>query len=393
MKVALLNTIYKKRSTGRICSDFIAYTKTLNDVEAFMYFGFGGVSDEDSFRLDTDREAWNHLYLTRLFDSHAHHSKKATKKLILKLKEYKPDVLFIHNMHGYYLDMEMFLSYVKESNIPTIFVLHDCWLFTGHCAYFDVSGCNKWKTHCKHCPSLKEYPRSILIDRSKHNFDWKVNCFKGLKNVTFVGPCKWIVDLFKESHLKDYPVRVINNGIETSVFKHVESDFRKKHNLEGKKLILGIAYEWEERKGLKDLLELEKALGENERLIIIGKLKDKVSFSDKVIYIERTNDTKELAEIYSSCDVMFNPTYEDNYPTTILEALACHLPVITYDTGGCGEQVDKRYLINKGDIKTAIKLIKEEEYLKDYVFPDISKLDKKTSFDEYIKLMKEMKSK
>ena len=390
MKVALLNTIYKKRSTGRICSDFIAYSKQFDDIEAKMFFGFGGQEDEDSIRLDSDREAWNHLYLTRWFDSHAHHSKKATKKLLRCLDEFKPDILFVHNMHGYYLDMEMFTNYIKANNIPTIFVLHDCWLFTGHCAYFDASGCNKWQSHCKNCPSLKEYPRSFILDRSKHNFDWKVNCFKDMKNVTFVGPCHWMADLFKLSHLKEHPIKVINNGIELGTFNKHESDFRQKHNLEGKKIILALAYIWEERKGLKDILELEKHLDDNERLVVIGSLQSKVKFSDKVIYLERTNDVNELADIYCACDVFFNPTYEDNYPTTILEALACKLPVITYDTGGSGEQVDKHYLVKKGDIETAIKLIKEEKYTTDYVFPALEKLDKKTMFDEYIKLMKEM---
>ena len=266
-------------------------------------------------------------------------SKHATKKLLKFLDKINPDIVHLHNIHGYYLNIELLFNYLKEKQIRVIWTLHDCWSFTGQCAFFDYVGCDKWQTECKNCPMLSEYPKSF-VDSSKWNYQKKKELFTGL-NITLVTPSKWLASLVKNSYLKVYDVKVINNGIDLNVFKPTPSNFREKYCLKDKKMILGVAGVWDRRKGLNDFIELSKLLDDNYVIVLVG-LNDKQLdlLPHNIIGIKRTENQQELAGLYTTADVFFNPTYEDNYPTVNLESLACGTPVITYDTGGSPEFVD-----------------------------------------------------
>ena len=306
-------------------------------------------------------DVYVHALLTRLTDRHGFFSKRATKKFLQWAEKFNPDFLWLHNIHGYYINVEMLFNWIKSRpNMKIFWTLHDCWSFTGHCGYFSFIKCYKWKTHCKNCPQKNRYPASI-VDNSYKNFERKKNLFTDVKNITLITPSKWLADLVKESFLKDYPVEVRYNEIDKNIFKPTFGNFREKFNIKDKKIILGVASIWEERKGLGDFVRLSEILDPEKFIIVLVGLKPKQikKLPEKIIAIQRTENQKELAEIYTAADVFFNPTYEDNYPTVNLEAEACGTPVITYDTGGCPETIKNKNskVIRCGDIETAKKFI------------------------------------
>ncbi len=285
----------------------------------------------------------------------------STMRFLAKVRRYNPDIIHLHNLHNSYINLPLLFSYIKRHDVKVVWTLHDCWAFTGRCPYFLMSGCNRWKTGCHDCPYPKgEYPPA-RIDRSKILWKMKKTAFTGMNNMTIVTPSKWLAGLVKESFLSEYPVKVINNGIDLNVFKPSESDFRVVNGLEGKKLVLAVAMGWDRRKGYKDMLELAKKLDDHYRIVLVGVSKGQIdSLPSNILGIERTNSQKELVEIYSASDVFINTTYEDNYPTVNLEARACGLPVITYNTGGSPESAgEDAVIIEVGDIQ-GLKLAIEQ---------------------------------
>ena len=245
-------------------------------------------------------------------------------------------------------------------NKKVIWTCHDCWAFTGHCCYFDYNGCNKWKELCHNCPQKKEYPKSFIFDSSKKNFILKKELFPKLQDLTIVVPSIWLYKIVSESFFKNNKIIVINNGIDTNKFKYRENKIKEKYNIINKKIILGVASVWSKRKGLDDFIELSKKIDNTYIIILVGLNKNEINkLPLSIIGIEKTDSPEELAELYSAADVFFNPTYEDNYPTTNLEAIACNTPVITYNTGGSIESAKLfGYIVKKGDIESVIEKIK-----------------------------------
>lgn len=317
-----------------------------------------------------------------------------TYLFLRKLKKIKPDVIHLHNLHDSYINLSMLFKFIKKHNIKTIWTLHDCWSFTGKCAYFDMVNCEKWKRNCHHCPQLHTYPIS-KVDKTAKMYKLKKKWFTGVKNMTIVTPSKWLADLAKESYLKDYPVMVINNGIDLSVFKPIESDFRKQYNIEDKFVLLGVASPWDKRKGLDAFIELSKRIDDTYKIVLVGLSKEQIaSLPENIIGIERTSNQAELAQIYTAADVFVNPTREDNFPTVNLEALACGTPVITFNTGGSGESLDETCgrVVPCDDVeetKAAIEdICKNRLFGKDKCINRSKNYDKVKKFNEYIDLYK-----
>lgn len=333
-----------------------------NGIDSYVVWGRGRKAENDhEYFMDDSWGVKLHGVYTRITDKTGFASTLSTRKLLNWLDEIEPDIIHLHCIHGYFINISLLFTYIKEKNIKVIWTQHDCWAFTGHCAYFDACGCEKWKTGCHDCEQLTTYPASRLMDNSKWNWKTKKELFTGA-NVTVVTPCEWLSELVKISFLREYPIRVIYNGIDTNVFKPTKSYFKKKNEIEAKKMILGVASEWTERKGLRDFIELDEMLDKKEYVIVlVGVSKKQVENVPKdIIALNRTNNIKELVEIYSAADVYFNPTYEDNFPTTNLEATACGTPVITYDTGGSPESVDPRAVVQKGNLNRVKDIICSE---------------------------------
>jgi glycosyltransferase involved in cell wall biosynthesis len=337
--VLQINTVCGVGSVGRIVRQIHEALREKGH-ESYIAYGRKPLGCDGAIRIGGDLDVYFHVFLTRVFDLHGFGSKKATKKFLKIVEEINPDIIHLHNIHGYYLNIEVLFDFLKSFDKPVVWTLHDCWAFTGHCSYFTYAKCERWKTGCYSCPEKKSYPRSVIFDNSKSNYARKKKAFTGAKNMTLVTPSQWLAGLVKESFLGDYPVQVIPNGIDTEVFKPTPSDFKKRYGLDGKFLILGVANVWEKRKGFDYFLDLSKYLSDDEIIVLVGLSDERIkNLPNNIIGIKRTNSAKELAEIYTAADVFFNPTLEDNYPTVNLEAQACGTYVITFDSGGAKETI------------------------------------------------------
>lgn len=345
MKVLFINSVAGIGSTGTIAADQCR-TLLAQGHECVLAYGRDKANCDDipTRCIGTALDYKLHGMATRLLDIHGFASHRATRQFLAWASEFDPDVLWLHNIHGYYLNIELLFRWIKSRpQMKVKWTLHDCWAFTGHCAYFDFAGCDRWMTGCHDCPQKNGYPASKLLDNSKRNFAKKRELFTGVKDMTLITPSKWLAGLLEKSFLKEYPVEVVYNTINTDIFKPTESEFRRENGLENKKIILGVASIWEKRKGLQDILTLAGMADENWHIVLVGTIPDlqDLKIPENVLLIPRTNSPRELAAIYTAADILVNPTYEDNYPTVNLESLACGTPVITYRTGGSPESLDE----------------------------------------------------
>lgn len=347
MKVLQINQVYKFGSTGRIVSDLKLKAES-NDIKMYVAYGYytkvNNVGHEDDalcLQPHVLRRKLN-ILRTRLFDRHGFYNEHETNKLLRWIDEIKPDIIHLHNIHSHYVHVARLFEYIKKSNIPVVWTLHDCWSFTGHCAHFDYVKCEKWKTQCHHCPIIHNYPPTWFIDRSERTYKDKKNAFTGVDNMTIVSPSEWLIGLTKFSFLKEYPSAVINNGIDINVFKPIcNNSIKAKLGIANKKMYLIILPVFEKSKGAHYIVPLSEMLSNNEALVVVGLSSSqckKIS-SEKCICINRTESIHELAEYYSAADVYLNLTLEDTFPTTNLEAVACGTPVVTFATGGSVEVV------------------------------------------------------
>lgn len=343
MKVLQINTVFRNGgSTGRIVYDLM-HTQIHHGIEAFVAYGeeTGAAHDKNTICLQGWLRRKFNIIRTRLFDHHGFYNEEETRRLINWLGEIHPDIIHLHNIHNHYVHVGRLFDYIRQHNIPVVWTLHDCWPFTGHCAYFDYANCDKWKTKCCECPSIHEYPPTWFFDRSSGNFEEKKEAFLGVKNLMLVTPSKWLADLTRDSFLKDYPVRVINNGVDTQKFNPQIENVKSNLGIEGKKVLLAMATTFDRRKGTQYLKQLPGMLGDDEVLVLVGLAENQLEQFNmpRCIGIGRTNSVEELAAYYAAADVFINPTLEDNFPTTNIEALACGTPVVTFNTGGSIESV------------------------------------------------------
>lgn len=315
-----------------------------------------------------------------------------TRSLIRKLKKINPDIIHMHNIHNWCLNIPMLFRYIKKSGANIFWTLHDCWSFTGHCPYYELVSCNKWQTGCGNCPQLNVYPES-RVDITKKMWAFKKKWFTGVPNMTLITPSQWLHTQIKRSFMKEYPTVVINNGIDLSVFKPTESDFPQKHHCENKNIILGVSDSWGRRKGLDVFIELSKRLPNDYQIVLVGtnETVDK-ELPNNIISIHRTQNQKELAEIYSVSDVFVNPTREDNFPTVNLECLACGTPVVTFRTGGSPECINETCgsVVDVDDVdaleREIIRIITERPYSREACLTFSKNFDGYERYKEYVEL-------
>ena len=316
-----------------------------------------------------------------------------TYRLLKKIDKYNPDIIHLHNLHDSYINLPMLFNYIKKYDIPVVWTLHDCWAFTGQCPYFTLAQCDKWKKGCYNCSQYREYPASFY-DNTKKMWRLKKKWFTGVKHMTIVTPSKWLAGLASKSYLREYPIKVINNGIDLKVFKPTNGNFREQYKIpENKFIVLGVSFAWGYRKGLDCFVEMAKKLGEKYQIVLVGtdERLDKQLPND-IISIHRTQNQKELAEIYTVADVFAMPTREENYPTVNMEAIACGTPVVTFNTGGSAEMLDKKsgIVVEKNDVDTMIKTIvqicEKKIFNKEECLERAKKFDENENFYKYIEL-------
>ena len=391
-----------KGSVGRIAEQ-IGETVIENGWSSYVtYARDSNPSKSEVIKIGSKLDVYRHGLETSVFDNHCFSSRSATKHLVDTIKQIKPDIIHLHHLHGYFINIEILFKYLNESLIPVVWTFHDCWSFTGHCAYFEYVGCEKWKTECHHCEQKTEYPTSLIFDRSRRNFIDKKRIFNSIGNLTIVPVSYWLSQKVKDSFLKNYPCKVIQNGIDLSIFypKKSKTKIEGLYNVTGKFIILGVASTWEKRKGLEEFVKLNKLI-DNQlyTIVLVGLTKSQIQKLPKtIIGIQRTENVSQLADLYSAADVFLNPTFEDTFPTSNLESLACGVPIITYRTGGSVESVSERtgIVVDTGDVfglLNALEFIKnkgKEFYERNCRESAINNFDRKIKFNDYLELYKDI---
>jgi glycosyltransferase involved in cell wall biosynthesis len=397
-----INTEINAGSHGKI-AEAVGQLAMERGWESYIAYGKNPrPSQSHAYRIESTIGRKWHGIQTRLFDRCGLSSVRATKRLVEKIKEIQPDIIHLHNLHGYYLNIEILFNYLATTSIPLVWTLHDCWPITGHCAHFSFIGCEKWKTQCEHCPYKRGYPASYGLDRSYKNYRLKKGLFNSVQNMTLVPFSDWLAVIISQSFLKEYPIKTIHNGIDTSVFApRLTHELRLKHQLTGRFILLGVAIVWDKRKGLSDFYQLSQQLKPDEQLILIGLTDRQIrQLPPNIRGIRHTENAEQLAEWYSMADVYLNPTWEDNFPTTNLEALACGTPVITYRTGGSPEAITSEtgFVVEQGDLKgvrNAIDTIKSKGkafYARACRERAIRMFNKNDRYAEYLQLYDQMLS-
>ncbi|MBQ3723158.1 MAG: glycosyltransferase [Bacteroidales bacterium] len=294
----------------------------------------------DSYWMRTRVERKLGMILSRWLGCEDLFFRLSTWRLVRKMDRFGVDLVHLHNLHGWYVNIPVLFRYLRKKKIPVVWTLHDCWALTGHCAHFERIGCEKWKADCKGCPQYRDYPHS-RIDNARRLLRVKRRFIEGTPGLTLVAPSEWLASLARKSYLKESPVSVIYNGIDTEVFRPTESDFRARWHLEGKTILLGVAMLWGMKKGLDVFVRLAHELDDRYGFVLVGTDDDvDKSLPARVVSIHRTMDQRELAAIYTAADLFVNPTREEVFGLVNVEALACGTPVLTYDTGGSPESLD-----------------------------------------------------
>lgn len=367
MKVVQINFVCGRGSTGKICVA-VSQLLTKKSIENYILYSRWQSDYPLAIKYEDDRYAKYQALREKVFGTYGFEAKAATRKLISHLDEINPDIVHLHVLHSHDCNLTMLFAYLREKKIKVFWTFHDCWAITGYCPYFDMLNCVKWKDCCNHCPDRKRF--SWFFDRSEEMHKRKKAMVEGL-DLTIVTPSEWLAGVVKESFMKDFPVKVINNGIDLNIFRPIEhtdeelDDIRKRYGLPGKKILLGVAEFWSERKGLSDFLKLREMLDDQYLIVLVGVTKKvQEMLPAGIVGIQRTQNQQELAQIYAAADVFVNPTHEENYPTTNLEAMACGTPVITYRTGGSPESLtpETGWVVEKGDVKALVDTIQAIDF-------------------------------
>lgn len=398
MNVIQINTTLNTGSTGRITEEIGQALMAAGHTSYIAHGRPGGASQSHTIKIGSSLDQKMHGLQTRIFDTHAFGSASATRKLLQEIERINPDIIHLHNLHGYFLHVGILFNYLKEKKKSVVWTLHDCWAFTGHCCYFDFVKCDKWKSHCYSCPLKNKYPESYFLDNSFKNFDTKKSCFTGVQNLTLVTPSRWLSRLLKDSFLNEYPVAVIHNGVDLALFKPDEDGqlaLREKLKVGNSPVILGSASVWDRRKGLKDFIALSEKISADDKIVLLGLNKhQQKDLPGNIIAIERTESVAEMRHLYNLATVFINPTWVDNFPTTNIESLACGTPVITYNTGGSVEAIDSHtgWIVEKGNINGLVNAVEEAKQEGKHHFKNICReralqlFDNKKRFAEYVSL-------
>lgn len=401
--------IRRNTSTGKIMQE-IGELAMKNGWESYIaYSGGRDGADPDACKskivpVGSKLSVALHGLETRLFDRHGLGSRLATRRFVRRLEEIDPDIIHIHNIHGYFLNYKILFEYLARSGKPVVWTVHDCWLYTGHCFHYASADCHKWQSVCEHCPQKKSFPASYFWDRSKQNFTDKKNAFTSVPDMTIVTVSDWMKGEMVLSFLKDCKFKTIHNGIDLNAFKPCDtSSVREKYGLGDRHIILGLASIWMKEKGLDDFVKMFPMLNDDEVIVLVGKMtpEQKSSLPEGIVTISRTENVQQLAELYSAADAFVNPTWQDNYPTVNLESIACGTPVVTYRTGGSVEAVVEGktgYVVEQGNVEGLLEKVREtrkqdkvyfKEICRNYAEANFSKEDR---YKDYIELYESLTS-
>lgn len=397
MRVFMVNSVCGSGSTGRIMTDIMnqAQLQGINvRIACSSVEPIRNAAYEDVFVVGSKTDYYIHNILSRITDHEGLYSKRATQKLVQDVEKYNPDIIHLHNIHGHWINYEVLFSYLAEKNKKVIWTLHDCWAFTGHCAHFSVLGCEQWKTHCVDCIGLRGYPVCYRKGDVLRNYEKKKRLFTSVKNMQIITPSEWLANIVSSSFLGCYKVQTISNGIDLSVFRPTNSTFREMYGLQRKKIVLGVANVWIKKKGYEDILALSKILGHDYQIVLVGLTHEQISvLPNNILGIERTQNIKQLVEIYSAADVFINPSYEETMGLVTVEALACGTPAVVYDQTAVPEVIDNQCGVivpagNINELSLGIQKIIENKAKFANTRDRAKEFDKVKQYMKYIELYK-----
>lgn len=362
--VVQFNPVVKNGSTGRITEQIGDLALARGWDSLIVYSGRPkNVSNSRLIQCGNYLDSVLHAVETRLFDRHGLGSRRATKRLIRQLLELKPDILHLHNIHGYYINYEVLTNYIVANNIPVVWTFHDFWPITGHCSYFSDINCEKWINQCHSCPKISYYPKSLGFDNSKNNYKLKKKLFSSISNLTIVPVSKWAGSLVDKSFLRNKRVIPIYNGVDLSVFQPQgnQNELKLKYGFDSNcKVLLALATTWGKRKGWFDYIELAGMLPENIKIVLVGVTqKQKHELPASIITIARTESVTQLAELYSLADIVMNLSYQETFGLTTVEGFACGTPSIVYNCTASPELMSKDVgeLVEPGDLDGVVNAI------------------------------------
>jgi putative colanic acid biosynthesis glycosyltransferase len=341
-------------STGQIAEDIGKKISQSNGVSTIGFGRYATLSASDTIKIGNKFGQAMHLIQTRLFDQHCLGSEAGTIEFVKKIKELNPDIIHLHQLHGYYISMKILFDFLRDFGKPVIWTFHDCWAYTGHCCHYSRVGCEKWKTSCHDCPLTQYYPQSFLYDNSESNYHLKKQLFNSVPNLTLVPVSEWLAGEIKLSFLKGHEIKPIHNGIDIEKYKY--SDPKKlieKYQIDGKSVVLGVASPWSDIKGLRDFVELSKIIDSKIQIILIGLSQIQIKkLPNNIIGISRLDDPTDLAKFYSLADVFVNPSKAESFGLVTVEAMACGTPVVGYNATATPELIKPGtgYVVEKLDI-------------------------------------------
>ena len=363
-KLLQINSTANWGSTGKIAEQ-IGECAMAHGWESYIAYGrSNNPSKSKLLRIGSKFGIYWHVLETRLFDNHGLSSRLATRKLIKQIEVIKPDIIHLHNIHGYYINYKILFEYLAKRDIEVVWTLHDCWSFTGHCSHFTAEECYQWQTVCRNCKYHKEYPAS-LTSRARSNFELKKSLFMGIKSrLTLTPVSKWLAKQTEQSFFSGGNITYIYNGVDTSVFIPIkDSDIRSKYTIEDKKILLGVASVWDEKKGLGDYYKLREHITSEYVIVLVGLTETQINaLPNGIVGIRRTESQQELAELYSAADIVLSLSRAETFGLTIAEGMACGTPAIAYNATATPELVtpETGLIIDKiGDIDSLITAIEE----------------------------------
>lgn len=401
-KLLQINVDATNGSNGGIARDIGSLVMKENWESYIAYGRSVSPGESTQFRIGNQLDVYAHGIESRIFDNHGLSSRHVTRRFIKKIEKIAPDIIHLHNIHGYFLNYKILFEFLKSANIPVVWTLHDCWAFTGHCAHFVGANCYKWQTGCKSCPLKKDYPSSLLFDRSEKNYRLKEELFNSLDNLTIVPVSHWLEDLVKQSFLRNNKIRTVLNGVDTDIYRYQnKKSIREKYNIGNKFLLLGVAANWTAQKGLYDYFELSKSLPKDCVILLIGLKKNQIeNLPEEIIGIERTHDIQELVSLYSESDIVLNLSYEESFGMTTIEGLSCGTPGIVYNRTASPELIseDVGLIVEAGNIKQLLSAIEKIKCKGKKFYSEacrkrvIDNYDNNKCFKTYVSIYKELLS-
>lgn len=351
MKIMLLDVNYGNSSTGKIVQA-LAESARKEGHQVQVLFGRSSDSDNsDGIMVSPFYEPFIHAALTRLTGFEGRFSPKATARIKSEILRFEPDLIHLHDIHGYWVNTLELLEFVNYLDIKILWTFHCEYPYTGKCGH--AFECNKWMSQCGDCPQVAEYPKSLFFDQSESQFLGKKELATQLQNLTIICPSNWLAERAKKSMFSEFPIKVIYNGVDTSVFRPSRKDSSTKW---GRQLTVGCIGRdlFGGNKGGDIMLSVAEELVQAEFLAFDSEKFSQKSRYPNVTFLPRLSPV-ELSNALSSIDVFLLTSRRETFSLMSAEALACGVRVVGLDSGAPAEIVRHSFL---GE------LISEEEVAK-----------------------------